>query len=272
MVASEKVFQSLANFSERSANRIQRLQAKQFASLYGGNGKLKPLGANAAIPSRSRVTRSKRSIGEPTESAQGLLSRLGDPDLTEEQFRESVKALHEVIQEYANRRGILLYDGGATNPTDDPNDLVNEGENRAYQLYDQQLIYTGSRTRSGALWVHQPAILDDDDQVVSEDEFIQVQGTVEIGGDIPVPIQGQIYSLRSRASYRLKVISFYLEEEGSAGNFVTTDAATTATSGSATMTWNSGINSIIEVGDKFTMTATATDNTKIEFTVGLERA
>lgn len=235
---------------------------------YGGEGyRVKPLGAAGAIPGRTRSTTAQASIGEPLDvlsANPGILGGVNDQELG-----EALREIQRTIQVIANRRGILLYQGGDDNPGNDPNDATNDGENRAFQRYDNQLVYTGDRDTSGALYCHLPAITAEGEE--SPEVFVPVAMEVEINGDIPSPSVNEVYSVRARATYRMVVTSLYVEEDGSAGALAQAQGGTTAVSGSLTMQLNTAIGAIVDVGDSLTLTATTTDGGRAKFTVGCRK-
>ncbi|EKU99770.1 hypothetical protein Lepto7375DRAFT_1841 [Leptolyngbya sp. PCC 7375] len=138
----------------REALELRRLNQRD--PTYGGDGyRVRTLGAAGSIPGRTRSKTSRGSIGEPLDL---LGAGLGSLDAASDQeIRAVLRDLQLMIQAVANRRGILLFKGDETNPDNDPNDEANDGENRAYQRYDNQLLYTGDRLAPGKLFVHAQA-------------------------------------------------------------------------------------------------------------------
>lgn len=249
----------------------EALSSKRTAQLetYGGDGyRVNTLGAAGAIPGRTRSTTSRGSIGEPLDILSGNLgARLSGA--TDQELGEALREIQRMIQVIANRRGILLYQGSDDNPNDDPNDAANDGENRAFQRFDNQLVYTGNRSTSGALYCHLPAITTEDEE--SPEVFVPVAMEVEINGDIPSPSVNEVYSVRARATYRMIVVSLYVQEDGSTGALLRSQGSTTVVVGSLTMQLNVAIGTIVDIGDSLTLTATATDGTRGKFTVGCRK-
>lgn len=240
----------LVRIQQRSAIN----QAVTSPTIYAGDGQVSQLGQNA-VPVRGQGAQSY-SIGEPVAIAQGILGGLGAAE-SDQDFLTQLQELTFQVQRIATRRGIQLFTG-------DPNDEDNNGENRAFQLFDQQLLYTGSETDSGGLYYHQIAT---DTQ---EDKWVPVAMVEDISWVIPVPEQGKVYAPLPRAKYRTQVTSIFLYVNG-ASTEVETDGANSVTVGSTTITISTPIGSNINAGDRFTVTATATDETELEFVIGTLR-
>ncbi len=117
--------------------------------IYSGNRTTKRVGATGGSVGRDRPKRVNRSIGEATARQLEVV----DNDI--DQLTNVITSIITQIRRIANRRGILLFQGDpTTNSENDPNDEANDGEDRAYQEFDNQLLYTGTRQADGKLYVH----------------------------------------------------------------------------------------------------------------------
>ncbi|MEM9805862.1 MAG: hypothetical protein AAF959_11325 [Cyanobacteria bacterium P01_D01_bin.56] len=254
--------QKLQVREERTIDELTVIGPNQtLPTLAAADGQVQPLGGNP-IPGDSNGS----AVGEPVAISQGLVQQLrGNARTTAD--RALLQRLEQQLRVIANRRGVLVFQGDGTNAIDDPNDAANSGDNRAYQDYDRQLVITGnpSTAGEGALYRHVPG------GIGVPEQFIPVAMEIAASADDFAPEQGRVYNLRARATYRMVVTSIFIKEEGEAGTYVDTDAATQATSGSLTVTLNTAIGAVVEIGSAFTMTATATDGTAFTFEVGGRR-
>lgn len=235
--------------------------AKSLSSTYGGINSIKELGAAGAVPAANRQKSSNLSVGEPIGTAQRLLES-ASTSANEQELRELIDQVLQILREDSNRRGILLYQGDETNnPNNDPNDADNDGEGRAYQLYDRQLVYTGTKDRSGALYYHQPAIGGVDD------EFIPAAAVEELLGEIDVPELSRAYNLCLSARYDSKIISYSLEAAGAAKLETSVDGTTEVTSGNTTVQFNVAVGGVLGKGQRLTLTPTAISEATFAFVV-----
>lgn len=252
----------------RRENSLKRLEQRQFKPLpvtYGGTNSLKELGATGPVPAANRQQRTNLSIGEPIAAAQGLLESFGDID--NQELRGRLERLIQIIQEAANRRGILLYQGDeSTNPNDDPNDEANNRDGRAYQQYDNQLVYTGDRERSGALYCHIPAT------AIEPETFIPVAMADESNGQNDAPVQGQVICIISSATYKSVLTKLLVKEVGGAGVASTVTKGTNlVVMGGTTISLSSSIGDAIDVNESLELTVNNTDNTRFAWTISYMR-
>lgn len=233
------------------------------SAVYAGQNQLQSLGGEP-VPARNRQRKTSLSRREPISAVQGLIAELGDTGVSSELFEATVQKLREEFQRIANRRGVLLFQGDVTNPGNDPNDIANGGNDRAYQRFDNQLLYTGTRTEAGDLYVHLEA------NATEPEIWQKVQANEELNGYIESPSQGQVYPIIPSAFYDSTVASIHIRA-GADSTTVTADGVNTAVAGSTTVQLNYAVGATVATGDRVTLTPTATDGTALEFTIGFLR-
>lgn len=252
----------------REALELRRLSQRD--PTYGGDGyRVRTLGAAGPIPGRSRSKTSRGSVGEPLDLLGGELGS-GIDAASDQEIRAMLRDLQLMIQAVANRRGILLYQGDeTTNPNDDPNDAANDGEGRAYQRYDNQLLYTGGRDRSGALYCHLPAITTDGEE--QPEAFVPIQAQEDLTGYIESPTSGFAYPLVGYAEYRSKITSIYAKVGANPGERDDTEGFNEFNLSGAILTLNKTIGSVLDVGEELTLSSSDTGGNDLRFTVGMIR-
>lgn len=164
MTATDRVAQIVGDRWRKTRERRERVAELPPTELYAGNRTNKRIGADGGVLGADRPKQSSSSIGESLEAGRDARTLANDQAL-----RAAIAEIYQEIQEVANRRGALFFQGGATNPTNDPNDDANGGVNRAYQRFDNQLLYNGDRTTPGNLWVHAQAT------ATESEEWLKIQ-------------------------------------------------------------------------------------------------
>ncbi|EKU98079.1 hypothetical protein Lepto7375DRAFT_7340 [Leptolyngbya sp. PCC 7375] len=158
----------------REALELRRLNQRD--PTYGGDGyRVRTLGAAGSIPGRTRSKTSRGSIGEPLDLLSGGLGSRIDA-ASDQELRDMLRDMQQMIQAISNRRGVLFFKGDGTNPENNPNGVDNDGINRAFQRYDNQLLYTGDRLAPGKLFVHAQATATDPETWLE----IETGGGIEI--------------------------------------------------------------------------------------------
>lgn len=235
--------------NDRVLRRTQLRQAIPGPTTYAGEGRVQSLGGNP-VPVRGSQPNSF-SVGEPVAISQGLIGTSGN-GTTGGLIEQNSRLAH-----IANRRGIQLFSG-------DPNDVANDGEGRAYQAYDRQLLYNGSDGVSGGLYYHQPATEGNPDKWVP-------MLHEELNGFIPEVGQDFVYPLISSAEFPAIVTRFSIRVGASTAETTTADD-TTLTVGSTTVVLSTAIGAELAQAGRLTLTPTATDGTALEFTIGFTRS
>ena len=264
MAAIDRVLGLIKKQREDARQALIRRAERPLDELYVGDRRTRRIGGSGGSLGRSRPKRIRRSIGESIDT---LLSG-DDTQVTNRELGRIIEDITQALQEVANRRGILLFQGDDTNPDDDPNDAANEGENRAYQLYDNQLVYTGDRTRQGALYCHRPAI---ETETESQPEvFIPVQAQEDLSGFIEIPSVAVTYPLIPYAEYKTKITSLYVEVGASSGRIAINGTASIVVN-NVTVSLNKSIGAVLDVAQELTLSTTDTGGASLSFTVGMIR-
>lgn len=262
----------LSNLARRQDTReaLELRRLNQRAPTYGGDGyRVRTLGAAGSIPGRTRSKTSRGSVGEPLDLLGGGLGSRID-SASDQELRDILRDMQQMIQAISNRRGILLYQGDeTTNPNDDPNDAANDGEGRAFQRYDNQLVYTGSRDRIGALYCHLPAITTDGEE--QPEVFVPVQAQEDLTGYIEAPTAGFAYPLVAYAEYKTKITSLYAKVGSILVGRIAIQGSGDLVIGDVTITINKAIGSLLDVGEELTLSSSDTSGNDLRFTVGMLR-
>ena len=264
MAAIDRVLEATKQRRQETLQTIIRRAERPADELYAGDRKFRRIGGSGGSLGRSRPKRIRRSLGESVDS---LLSD-DNTQVTDRELGRIIKDITQALQEVANRRGILLFEGDETNPDDDPNDTANEGENRAYQRYDNQLVYTGDRDRNGVLYCHLPAIETDSES--QPEVFIPVQAQEDLSGFIAVPNAAVTYPLIAYAEYKTKITSLYARVGSSSGR-IAIDGAASIVVNNATVSLNKSIGAVLDVAQELTLSTSDTGGSSLSFTVGMIR-
>lgn len=262
MTARDKALEATTNRRARALDALTR-PTLQVPEIYAGDRKTRRVGAAGGSLGRSRPKRINRSIGEPADS---LAQRLNEA--SDEQFRAEVRRILAELREVANRRGILLFQGDETNTIDDPNDEANDGENRAYQQYDKQLLVTGDPDDNGegGIYQHIPGT------ATEPERWVPVAMAEDINWTIPSPTDGEEYGVVPRAQYRSRITNLYVRLADGTDGFTETDGVSALSVGNPAVT----VQMTIPIGSNLNKTGRLGvfvngANQGVEFTIGTLR-